>query len=285
MTTVGALLAAARHHLGGAEARLLLGHVLRQSAAWLLANDDVVISEAQRDRFAMLVARRRGGEPIAYLTGSREFYGRDFAVAPGVLIPRPETELLVDIVKAKVSPGGTARMPFRILDLGTGSGCVAISIALECPGCEVVAVERSVVALEIARANAARLAARLEFAPGDWFAGVAGRRFDLIISNPPYVRDADPHLARGDLRFEPRDALASGTDGLEAIRHLIAAAGAFLSSGGWLFLEHGHDQAAEVLVLLESSGFSGIEQHRDLADIVRVTGGQFGQHTVSGANS
>lgn len=275
MTTVAVVLAAARTRLPAAEGRMLLGHVLRRPAVWLLANDDCVLDEAQRDQFAMLVARRRGGEPMAYLTGSREFYGREFAVAPGTLIPRPETELLVDIARSRVSLGGTAPARVRVVDLGTGSGCIAISLALECPHAEVVAIDRSTAALEIARRNASRHHAQVDFRQGDWLAGLGDLRFDLVVSNPPYIAEGDPHLAQGDLRFEPREALASGADGLDAIRYIVGAAPRHLLPGGWLFVEHGYDQARAVADLLETTGYSLIEQHCDLAGIVRVSGGRW----------
>lgn len=268
MTTVAWALQAARETLAAAEARLLLGHVLQQSAVWLLTHDDAVLEEEQLALFASLCARRRGGEPIAYLLGTREFYGRGFHVAPGVLIPRPETELLVDIAKRKVGSGRTA----QVLDLGTGSGCIAISIALECPQCEVVAVDASPAALSIAGENAQRMGANIRLVASDWFAELADERFDLIVSNPPYIATADPHLAQGDLRHEPPAALASGVDGLDAIRRIVAAAPRFLRAQGSLWLEHGYDQA-EALREMLATDFTDIEQIEDMAGIIRVSGG------------
>lgn len=270
MTSIAAALAAARRKIPASEARLLLGHVLQRDTAWLLGHDEVDLDEDQLLAYASLVARRHGGEPVAYLVGHREFYGRNFAVGPEVLIPRPESELLVDIAKANVGAGGTA------LDLGTGSGCLAITLALEIPSLVVAAVERSPAALTIARTNAARLDAAVEFLASDWFAALDGRRFDLIVANPPYIADADPHLAAGDLRSEPRAALAAGADGLDAIRVIVAGAPRHLHPGGSLWLEHGHDQGEAVRTLFAGAGFADIAQHRDLAGIVRVTGARRG---------
>ncbi len=274
MSTIAAVLAAARNKLPAAEARLLLGHVLRQPTAWLLTHDDAALDEDALLAFASLVARRAGGEPVAYLLGVREFYGRDFHVAPGVLIPRPETELLVDIARGKVGAGETANFAAKILDLGTGSGCIAITLALECPQASLAAVDASPTALNIAATNADTLGARLRLVASDWFAALAGESFDLIVSNPPYIAAADAHLSQGDLRFEPPGALASGTDGLDAIRRIIASAPEHLNPGGSLWLEHGYDQADAVRDLLFVAGFDDIEQHRDLAGIVRVSGGR-----------
>lgn len=270
MTTLAAALAAARAKLPASEARLLLGHVLGQPAAWLLAHDDEALDEAALLGFASLVARRAGGEPVAYLTGYRELFGREFAVSPAVLIPRPETELLVEVALANIAAGDAP----DILDLGTGSGCIAITLALECPQAQVSAVDMSETALAVARRNAEYLGGRVRFLHSDWFAALAGERFDLIVANPPYIAASDPHLATGDLRHEPPAALSSGSDGLEAIRHIIAAASAHLSAEGQLWLEHGYDQAEAVRGLLTAAGLVDIQQHRDLAGIVRVSGGR-----------
>ncbi len=271
MTSVAAALAAARTKLPANEARLLLGHVLDRPAVWLLTHDDEVLDEDAVLRFAALVARRKGGEPVAYLLGYREFYGRVFAVSPAVLIPRPETELLVDLALAQeVGAGGTA----KLLDLGTGSGCIAITLALEIPSAQVCAVDVSAAALDVARGNAERLGARLRLVQSDWFEGLNGEEFDLIVGNPPYVAERDPHLAAEDLRFEPGRALASGADGLDAIRRIIAAAPRHLRPGGRLWLEHGYDHAHAVRELLAAAGLGDIQQHRDVAGIVRVSGGR-----------
>ena len=268
MTTIASLLAAARQRIPANEARLLLGHLLGRNAAWLEAHrDDEVAIDSD---YAARVERRVAGEPIAYLIGVREFYGRDFAVTPDVLIPRPETELLVDIAKTKVSLGETA----AVLDLGTGSGCLATTLALELPQARVTAVDVSPAALAVARHNARRLGAQVEFVASDWFAALPPQRFDLIVANPPYIAAGDPHLGEGDLRFEPAAALTDHADGLAAIREIIAAASGWLAAGGWLFFEHGYDQAAAVRQLLEAAGFSEIGQQRDLAGIVRASGGK-----------
>ena len=275
MTTVMTTLAAAREKLPASEARLLLGHVLARPAAWLIAHDDEVIGEDALLRFASLVARRKGGEPVAYLVGYREFYGREFGVSPEVLIPRPETELLVDIVLGKgVGAGATVKSAARTLDLGTGSGCIAITLALEIPSAQVSAVDASDDALRVARKNAERLGASLRLLQSDWFESLSGESFDLIVANPPYIAEGDPHLAAGDLRHEPRQALASGVDGLDAIRRIVTAAPRHRRPGGPLWLEHGYDQAHAVHELLAAAGLRDIEQHRDVAGIVRVSGGR-----------
>ncbi len=298
MNTIAAALAAAREKLPGFEARLLLGHVLQQPPVWLLTHDDGVLDEAALRVFNDLIARRHAGEPVAYLLGRREFFGRDFVTAPGVLIPRSETELLVDIALKKLgvdetprslepvsgksswgtaAEAETARNAPQILDLGTGTGCIAITLALECPSAQVTALDASPDALAIAAENARRLNASVHFLRSDWYAAVQGEIFDVIISNPPYIAVADAHLTQGDLRFEPPAALASGADGLDAIRHIIATAPAYLSAHGQLWLEHGYDQADAVRELLMAAGFVAIEQHRDLAGIVRVSGGRCSQ--------
>jgi release factor glutamine methyltransferase len=263
---LGEAIAGARKLIPASEARLLLMHAASVSATDIAAHPERDLPSDKLPEFMSLVARRVAGEPIAYLLGSREFYGRDFRVTPAVLIPRPETELLVDVALAKVSRGGTP----RILDLGAGSGCVAITLAKEL-GCEVTAVDVSADALAVARENADRLGARVTFIESDWFAAVEGQ-FDLIVGNPPYVAEGDPHLGEGDLRFEPMGALASG-DGLDAIRLILTDAPRHLAPGGWLFLEHGYDQAEAMRTLLGEAGFGDIEQHQDLAGIVRISGG------------
>jgi release factor glutamine methyltransferase len=263
---LGESIAGARKLIPALEARLLLMHAASVSATEIAAYPERELPSNKLPEFMSLVARRVAGEPIAYLLGRREFYGRDFHVTPAVLIPRPETELLVDVAMTKVSRDGTP----RILDLGAGSGCVAITLALEL-GCEVTAVDVSADALAIARENADRLGARVKFVESDWFAAVEGT-FELIVGNPPYVATGDPHLSEGDLRFEPMTALACGADGLDAIRRILAEAPRYLAPGGWLYLEHGYDQAEAMRTLLEEAGFGNIEQHRDLAGIVRVSG-------------
>ena len=279
---LAAVITTAREKLPTSEARLLLGHVLQKPLAWLLAHDDDVLDEAGLSAFKTLVTRRAAGEPVAYLLGYREFFGREFLTTPATLIPRPETELLVERViekvGLKVGDGETAikHKSRRILDLGTGTGCIAITLALECPGVLVCAIDASKAALDVAQSNAQRLNANVRFLHSDWFAAVGGEKFDLIVGNPPYIAAEDAHLTQGDLRFEPPAALASGADGLDAIRHIIATAPAYLNSAGELWLEHGYDQAEAVRELLDSAGFVHIEQYGDLAGIVRVSGGVCG---------
>lgn len=263
--TVAEALGEARASIPLREARLLLCHVLGVTLAALEAHPERKVSLPDAAAFEALAARRTAGEPIAYLTGRREFYGLDFLVTPDVLIPREETELLVDIALESRAA--------RILDLGTGSGCLAIAVAKHLPQAQVTAVDASPAALAVARANAARHGVCVRFLQGDWFAPLAGERFDLILANPPYVAEADPHLAQGDVRFEPRGALAAGPDGLDDIRRIVAGAPAHLVPGGRLWLEHGYDQARAVAALLDAAGFVAIEQRRDLAGILRVSGG------------
>lgn len=276
---LAAVITAAREKLPTSEARLLLGYVLQKPLAWLLAHDDEVLDEARLSAFKTLVTRRAAGEPVAYLLGYREFFGREFLTTPATLIPRPETELLVERVIEKVGDGETAikHKSRRILDLGTGTGCIAITLALECPDASVFAIDANEATLNVAQANAQRLNANVRFLHSDWFAAVGGEKFDLIVGNPPYIAAEDAHLLQGDLRFEPLAALASGANGLDAIRHIIATAPAYLNSAGELWLEHGYDQAEAVRELLDSAGFLHIEQHCDLAGIVRVSGGCAGK--------
>ena len=270
MTSIQAALQKARQSIDTSEARLLLRHVLACSAAHIAAHPDDLLEARTEASFFSLVERRERGEPIAYLTQAREFYGRIFAIAPQVLIPRPETELIVDLVLDRFAPDSTV----RILDLGTGSGCLAITLALELPKADVTAVDASPAALVIAKQNALQLGAQVRWLESDWFSSLHGERFDLIVSNPPYIAAGDPHLAQGDLRFEPVGALASGADGLDAIRQITAHAGEYMKPGASLLLEHGYDQAGSVLALLEAHPYAATEQHRDLAGIVRVSGGR-----------
>jgi release factor glutamine methyltransferase len=271
--TIAAALQAARGQIDIGEARLLLRHVLGASTAWLEAHRDDALSRDALEAFAVLVERRACGEPIAYVLGFREFYGREFSVTPATLIPRPETELLVEVALGKAGAAGTAGGVRQVLDLGTGSGCVAITLALELPEALVAAADISPEALAIAHANATLLNADVSFVESDWFERFADQRFDVVVGNPPYVAAGDPHLEQGDLRFEPPGALHCGADGLDAIRRIVAAAPRHLVPGGWLLLEHGYDQAAALAELLAAAGFADIEQHRDLAGIVRVSGG------------
>lgn len=268
MSSVAGALSEARRRLPASEARMLLQQVLGWSAARLAAHPEHALSAGEVAVYDQLVARRSGGEPMAYLSGYREFYGRDFQVSPAVLIPRPETELLVEVALRKCA----ARAAPQVLDLGTGSGCLAVTLALEIPSATVTAVDLSPAALAVASGNGLRLGARVEFLESDWLAAVSGR-YDLIVGNPPYVAEGDPHLVQGDLRHEPPLALACGPDGLAAIRRIVADAPRYLEPGGWLFLEHGYDQAPTVAELLVAAGFATVEQYRDLAGILRVSGG------------
>ena len=255
------------------EARVLAAFAWNVAPAWLIAHDTDTPTETQATQFTALLARRLSGEPVAYLTGTREFYGRSFQVSPDVLIPRPDTELLVNLALARMPPD----QAMEVLDLGTGSGCIAITLALERPLAHITAVDRSAAALTLAKQNADHLHARVEFLDSDWFAALAGRRFDLIVGNPPYIAAADPHLARGDVRFEPLNALAAGIDGLEDLRKLATAASAHLRPGGALMLEHGYDQADAVRDLLTAAGFQHVQSWPDLSGIQRVSGGDLSE--------
>ena len=274
-TTVRALLAAAAHGNAGAEAardaELLLQHVLAQPRAWLYAHRDATIEAALAQRFQELMQRRKRGEPLAYITGVREFWSLPLAVTPDVLVPRAETELLVELALQHVPQGEKV----DIADLGTGSGAIALALAHERPRARVLATDASAAALKVARANAASLGlGNLRFAQGDWCAALGPDRFDLIVANPPYIAQGDTHLARGDLRFEPPAALASGADGLDAIRAIARDAPAHLRAGARLLLEHGHDQGAAVRGVLLQSGFVDISTVPDLEGRERVSGGR-----------
>lgn len=249
---------------------MLLEFVLQKPREWLLAHDTDPMTSEDAARFLTLAARRRRGVPMAYLIGWREFMGHRFEVTPNVLIPRPETELLVEVALAAIAKHSEP----AVLDLGTGSGIVAISLAKERPDARVTATDLSVEALSVAQRNAQTLNARVQWWQGSWFLALPPEgRFDLIVSNPPYVASHDEHLLRGDLRFEPSRALTDGADGLSALAEIIHGARDRLLSGGSLWLEHGYDQAEKVRDLLTQSGFSGIETHVDLATLPRVTGG------------
>lgn len=265
---------AAALHIESTSARIdvqyLLKAVLQINHAWLLTHPEHRLDYEKYARYLALFERRLGGEPIAYLLGSREFFGLNFKVSPATLIPRPETELLVDLALQRIPQHGTS----RILDLGTGSGAIALSIAHARPDTEVVAVDASQDALEVAQYNVKHLGLHnVRLLHSDWYAALHDECFDLIVSNPPYVAVGDAHLSQGDLRFEPLGALASGADGLDDIRRICAQAKAHLHSGGWLLLEHGYDQAERVRELLQQAGFAGTFSARDLSGIERVSGG------------
>jgi release factor glutamine methyltransferase len=251
------------------EARLLLASASGLSRAALAAHPDALLNEAAADRFRAAAARRRAGEPIAYLLGEREFYGVSLAVTPDVLIPRPETELLVEFALEHLPPGG------RLLDLGTGSGAIALAIKQQRPDALVTAVERSPSALAVARENSARHALEVEFLQGSWFEPLSGRRFDIVVSNPPYVAAGDRHLEQGDLRFEPRTALVGGADGLDAIRVISLQAPSHFLAGGWLAIEHGLGQDSAVRNLLAGIGLESVSSRPDLAGIARISVGKY----------
>jgi release factor glutamine methyltransferase len=276
MLTLKAALEEATAAIGRTDAQVIMAHLLGVNRAYLAANPMRVLTETEDARVDTLVARRSLGHPVAYLLGTREFYSREFAVSPEVLIPRPETETLVEAALERITSGCRPREggdPVSVLDLGTGSGAIAITLACERGDLEVTATDSSVEALEVARANAAAHAARVEFASGTWYAPLAGRRFGLIVSNPPYVAASDPHLSRGDLRFEPRQALTDGSaDGLDSLRAIVAGAASHLHPGGWLLVEHGYDQAAAVAALMARAGFAQSLSIPDLAGIPRVAG-------------
>lgn len=252
------------------EANMLLGRALGDvSRAWLITHEGDSPAQDQLSTFHALLERRLDGEPIAYILGEREFYGLSFKVTPATLIPRPETELLVELALERIAPDASC----RILDLGAGSGAIALAVAHARPKVQVIAVDASAAALDVARENAVRLGiANATFRHGDWYAPLAEERFALIVSNPPYIAAGDPHLSRGDLRFEPPSALASGADGLDDIRRIAAGARAHLAPGGWLLLEHGYDQGAPVREILRRKGLQEVFTAPDLAGIDRVSG-------------
>lgn len=269
-----------RHsQLPRAEARRLLAYLTGQPLTWFMAHGDDPAAPNIAARFQALAERRRAGEPLAYLLGQQEFYGRPFAVSPAVLIPRADTETLVETALEQLARLRRQRcaVPLSLLELGTGSGIIAITLALEAPDTEVHAVERSPEALAMAQQNAKALGAdRIHWHAGSWWQALARpRRFDLIVSNPPYIAAHDHHLQQGDLRFEPPQALVAGPDGLDDLRIIIGGAPAHLNPGGWLLLEHGYDQEAPVQALLRDAGFADVFTRRDLAGQPRVSGGRW----------
>ena len=269
--TAESLLASAASRIDRVDAQWLLLHVLQQPHGWLFAHRNDPLPPAAADAFDALVRRRRDGEPVAYLTGTRGFWSLTLEVGPAVLIPRAETELLVELALGRLP----ADEPVRVADLGTGSGAIALAIAHERPLARVVAVDASVAALDLAARNARRTGlANVAFRAGDWCEPLRGEHYDLVASNPPYIALGDPHLSRGDLRFEPTMALASGVDGLDAIRRIVRDAPAHLAPRGWLLLEHGWEQAAAVRALLQAAGLCDIATYRDLERRDRVTLGR-----------
>jgi release factor glutamine methyltransferase len=253
------------------DAQMLLLHVLERAdagRAWLLAHDTDALAPPEQARFIALCQRRAAGEPVAYLRGTKEFYGLPLHIDARVLDPRPDTETLVDWALELLAPVPTP----RVLDLGTGSGAIALALQHQRPDAQVNAVDASQDALAVAQTNAVRLGLAVQFAQSDWLHGVTGP-FDAIVSNPPYIAAADPHLAA--LRREPLQALASGVDGLDDIRRIVAQAPAHLHPNGWLLLEHGWDQAQAVQALLHAAGFMAVQSRKDLAGIARCSGGQW----------
>ncbi|MCC7041474.1 MAG: peptide chain release factor N(5)-glutamine methyltransferase [Burkholderiales bacterium] len=268
MTVGGAL---AQAWLAPIDAQVLLAHVLGRDRTWLIAHRDDALPREAADAFFALAERRRAGEPVAYLVGRREFFGLTLAVTPAVLVPRPETETAVELALEWLP----ADRPARVLDLGTGSGAIALALARERPQASVVASDVSADALAVARRNADALGLRnVAFRVSDWYASLDDAPFDLIASNPPYVAAGDPHLTQDDVRHEPRVALVSGRDGLDALQTIVAGAAARLVPGGALVVEHGFDQAEAVQALLRAAGFTAIVGRRDLAGIVRVAAGR-----------
>jgi release factor glutamine methyltransferase len=257
--------------LAAVDAQVLLAHVLERNRAWLVAHAGDVLSPEHARAFDALARRRRAGEPVAYLTGTREFWGMPLRVSPAVLVPRPETETLVEVALARLLP----RRALRVLDLGRGSGAVALAIARERPLARVVGSDVSGAALAVARGNGQRLSiANVEWVESDWYAGLpADASFDAIVSNPPYVRAGDPHLREGDLRFEPAIALSPGGDDLGAIRRIVAGALARLSREGLLAVEHGYDQSDAVQDLFRAAALQEVGTQRDIAGLPRVTFG------------
>jgi release factor glutamine methyltransferase len=255
--------------LDALENRILLCHATGLSRVQLITRADQGLGADEAARLAELVRRRLAGEPIAYIVGKREFFGLDFAVSEAVLIPRPDTELIVELAIERLPQRG------RLLDMGTGSGAIAVAIAHSRPDALVTALDVSEAALEVARRNAASNQARVRFLRSDWFGALdADEIFDIIASNPPYIAAGDAHLSQGDLRFEPAGALTDHADGLSALRTIIGGAPRRLAAGGWLLLEHGYDQAASVRALLAAGGYTEVQSWRDLGGIERVSGGR-----------
>jgi release factor glutamine methyltransferase len=263
--TVGAL--QTQSLLDALDNRVLLSHALGLSRVGLITQSERALSAGEAQRFAALVQRRLDGEPIAYIVGQREFFGLPFEVNGAVLIPRPDTELLVELTLDRLPPQG------RVLDMGTGSGAIAVALAHTRRDADVTALDVSPEALAVAGRNAAANGARVTFFQSDWYAALGGQpRFDIIASNPPYIASGDRHLSEGDLRYEPSGALTDHADGLSALRTIVAGARAHLKPQGWLLMEHGYDQSAAVRALLADAGYTGVQSWCDLAGIERVTG-------------
>jgi release factor glutamine methyltransferase len=264
--TIGTL--QARLPLDPLENRILLCHALGLTRVGLITQSERALTEHEAATVAALVARRQHGEPIAYIVGKREFFGLDFSVNDAVLIPRPDTELLVELALRFLPPQG------RALDMGTGSGAIAVAIAHARPDAAISALDVSEAALAVARGNAQANGAKVRFMHSDWFAALGAEQFELIVSNPPYIAAGDAHLEQGDLRFEPVGALTDHADGLAALRRISAGAAAHLAAPGWLLMEHGYDQAAQVRQLLSDQGYAEVQSWRDMSGIERVSGGR-----------
>lgn len=274
MSTVAQLLAQARAAgLDRLDAQLLLAHVLGKPRVWLIAHDDAAVDDEAAARFVAHSAERARGVPLAYLVGEREFHGLMLHVTPAVLVPRPDTEVLVDWALDLLDGPLADRAAPAVVDLGTGSGAIALAVKHACPRVHMLALDVSGPALDVARANARRLGLDLSFAHGDWLSGLDGQPRDLLVSNPPYIDGDDPHLAA--LQAEPVSALTPGPDGMADLRRIVAQAPAHLSAGAWLLLEHGHTQAEAVSAALASAGFGAIATRRDLAGLPRCTGGRW----------
>ncbi|GAB6139433.1 peptide chain release factor N(5)-glutamine methyltransferase [Methylosoma difficile] len=278
MTNIQTALREAAHNLADRsdsaqlDAEVLLAFALGKSRSHLRAWPERELDAASEQQFLNLLAARQQGQPIAYLTGVREFWSREFFVNADVLIPRPETELLIELSLALIAP----QQSVDLIDLGTGSGIIAITLALECPQARVCAVDASAAALAVAQANAVRLQAQhIQFYQSDWFTDVPAGRFDLVISNPPYIADHDHHLQQGDVRFEPNSALIAAEQGLSDLQQIADSARSRLKTGGYLLMEHGYDQQAAVQKLLTGLAYQNIQTHTDLSGQPRVTVGQW----------
>jgi release factor glutamine methyltransferase len=251
------------------DAEVLVMHACGIGRSELITRHDVALNDEQQNKLEGLLARRQRGEPVAYITGTREFWSMELDVSPATLIPRPETELLVEKALEHIPRDAE----WTIADLGTGCGAIALAIAKERLRCRVIATDNSPAALQVARSNAKKFGlTNIEFHEGDWFAALAGATFDMILSNPPYIRAGDPHLKQGDVRFEPATALVAGTEGFDAIRHIARHAREFLKPDGWLLFEHGWDQAEAIGDYLRQQGYRDIVCHTDLAGHTRVAG-------------
>lgn len=260
------------------DAKILLAHVLKKSRAFLHAHPEYELSTAEQQDFKQLLQRRLNGEPVAYITGKQEFWSLPFIVNEHTLIPRPETELLVETALEHAARVNTGGQPLRLLDMGTGSGCIALALAHERPTWKITAIDISEATLQTATENARKLNIdNVIFRHSDWFAALADETFDIIVSNPPYIAAADPHLLGDGVVFEPRRALIAADNGLADIRHIAAHARAHLNPDGWLLFEIGHNQAAQAEAFMLSAGYRDIGFKNDFAGIQRIA---FGKHTA-----